>query len=120
MLNHNKSGFENDLEPTEFYLSQNYPNPFREKTVIKYCVAQTTRVKITVFDSGGNEIIKLVDEEKNPGTYEVEFSASACHSHETLPDLPTGQAGENLPEGNYSYKLEAGDYKNEMRMELIK
>ncbi len=68
----------NDLEPSEFYLSQNYPNPFREKTIIKYCVAYKTRVKLTVYNSEGKEIKKLVDEEKNPGTYEVEFSV--CHS----------------------------------------
>jgi hypothetical protein len=108
MFGHINSGFENDLEPTEFYLSPNYPNPFREKTTIKYCVAQTTRVRLTVFDSEGKEIEKLVDEEKNPGTYEVEFSV--CHSCESRN--PMG--------GIYLYRLEAGDYKNEMKMELIK
>lgn len=108
MFSRIKSGFENDLEPTEFYLSPNYPNPFREKTKIKYCVAQTTRVKLTVYDLEGREIIKLVDEEKNPGTYEVEFSA--CHSCESRN--PMG--------GTYFYRLEAGDYKSEMKMELLK
>lgn len=108
MFSHNKSGFENDLEPTEFYLSQNYPNPFKEKTVIKYCVAQTTRVKITVFDEEGNEIIKLLDEEKNPGTYEVKFST--CHSHESG----------NQKEGTYYYHFEAGDCKIEKKMQLLK
>lgn len=114
MLNHIKSGFENDLEPTEFYLSQNYPNPFKEKTKIKFCVAQTTRVKLTVFDSEGKEIIKLVDEEKNPGTYEVEFFTSSCHSK-------SGQSfrlDRNLEAGIYFYRLETGDYRSEMKMEL--
>ena len=64
MFSHLKSGFENDLEPMEFYISPNYPNPFKERTKIKYCVAFTTRVKLTVFDSDGKEVIKLVDEEK--------------------------------------------------------
>ncbi len=114
MFSHNKSGFENDLEPTEFYLSQNYPNPFKEKTVIKYCVAQTARVKITVFDEEGNEIIKLLDEEKNPGTYEVELSIYSGEGR----NLPAGRQG--LETGVYFYRLEAGDYKCEMKMELIK
>jgi len=120
MLNHIKSGFENDLEPTEFYLSQNYPNPFKEKTKIKFCVAQTTRVKLTVFDSEGKEIIKLVDEEKNPGTYEVEFNT--CHSG--LPPERDSE-GRNPPAGRqglvteiYFYRLETGDYRSEMKMEL--
>ena len=55
----------NDLAPTEFYLGQNYPNPFKDKTIIKYCVAYKTKVKITVFDSQGEMIEKLVDEEQS-------------------------------------------------------
>ena len=106
MLNNNS--IMDQVIPLEFYLSQNYPNPFKESTIIKYCVAYKTRVQITVYDSEGKEIIKLVDEEKNPGTYEVEFLA--CHSGE----------GRNLTEGNYYYSLEAGDYANEKKMSLQK
>lgn len=47
----------NDLVPTEFFLGQNFPNPFSDKTKIKYCVAYKTKVKLTVLDSEG-EIIK--------------------------------------------------------------
>jgi hypothetical protein len=101
----------NELVPSEFYLSQNYPNPFKEKTTIKYCVAHKTRVKLTVSNSGGVEIEKLVDEEKQPGTYEVEFSP--CHSHESLPD---GKAGGNRITGKFSYQLKAGDYSNQKTM----
>ena len=110
MFSHLNNGFENDFEPNEFYLSPNYPNPFKEKTKIKYCVAFTTRVRLTVFDSEGNEIQILVDEEKDSGTYEVEFSASICHSR-----------GNGNPEcGIFYYRLQAGDYRSEMQMQLIK
>lgn len=102
-----------DLIPFEFYLSQNYPNPFKEKTIIKYCIAYTTRAKLTVYDSEDREILKLVDEEKNPGTYEVVFQSA-------IGSLPDGKTGGQLASGNYSYRLEAGDYKCEKRMELIK
>jgi hypothetical protein len=98
----------NDLVPSEFYLGQNYPNPFKEKTVIKYCVAYKTRVQLTVCDSDGGEIEKLVDEEKQPGTYEVEFSA--CYPRESG----------NPKEGIYFYRLEAGNYSSEKKMEIIK
>jgi hypothetical protein len=73
-------------------------------------VAYKARVQITVFDSEGKEIEKLVDEEKKPGTYEVEFSASACHSRESG----------NLPHEYYFYRLEAGEYKSEKKMVLEK
>ncbi len=50
-----------ELVPSEFYLGQNYPNPFKEKTVIKYCVAYKTRVVLTVYNSDDDVIEKLID-----------------------------------------------------------
>src|SRR3990170_5984710 len=91
-----------DTTPLEFYLSQNYPNPFKEKTIIKYCVAYKTRVQITVFNSEGEEIEKLVDEEKQPGTYEVVFQ-SAVGSRQSA-------------NGTYFYRLESGEYRSEKKM----
>ncbi|MEJ2618408.1 MAG: hypothetical protein P8Z35_25860, partial [Ignavibacteriaceae bacterium] len=69
----------NNLVPVEFYLGQNYPNPFKEKTTIKYCVAYKTRIKITVFNSKGEIIERLVDEEKEAGTYKLEFPSAECY-----------------------------------------
>jgi hypothetical protein len=73
-------------------------------------VAYKTRVQIAVYNTEGEEIEKLVDEEKNPGTYEVEFST--CHSCESLPD---GKAGRNQLEGDYFYRMTAGDYSSEKK-----
>ncbi len=47
---------------------------------------------IKVFDVLGNEITKLVNEEKPVGNYEVEFNAT------------------NLSSGVYFYRLKAGDF----------
>lgn len=115
-----------ELEPTEFSIGQNYPNPFKEKTTIKYCVAYKTRVQITVFDSESKVIEKLVDEEKEAGTYEVEFDASTCHSgsDQSFRLVSAGRSPDglvrNLESGNYYYCLEAGNYKSEKIMTLIK
>jgi photosystem II stability/assembly factor-like uncharacterized protein/flagellar hook assembly protein FlgD len=94
-----------EVTPLEFFLSQNYPNPFKEKTIIKYCVAYKTRVQITVYNHKGKEVEKLVDEEKTPGTYEVEFSALKCHSGESR----------NLPNGYYYYRMSTEDYSSEKK-----
>jgi len=96
------------LEPTEFSIGQNYPNPFKDKTVIKYCVPYKSRVQITVYNSEGKEIKKLVDEEKQPGTYEVEFTA-----------YRSGKSGNSKNEAYY-YCMEAGDYNNEKKMLINK
>jgi hypothetical protein len=115
MYSHSNNLFLSELEPSKFYLSPNYPNPFREKTTIKYCVAYRTKVLLAVYNEESNEVIKLVNEEKNPGTYEVEFNV--CHSRENLPE---GKAGGNPKEETLFCRLEAGDYKNELKMLLIK
>lgn len=102
----------NDYLPTEFNLGQNYPNPFSEKTTIKYCVPYRTHIRLVVLDSEGNEIEKLVDEEKSAGTFEAEFQSAV--------------GSKQLANGNYIYCLEAtpiggqaGEYKSEKRMQLI-
>jgi len=82
-----------ELVPSEFYLGQNYPNPFKEKTVIKYCVAYKTRVVLAVYNSEDEVIEKLIDEEKKPGTYEIEFHSAA--------------GNRQLATGNYYYRLKA-------------
>ena len=96
----------NEFVPSEFNLSQNYPNPFKEKTVIKYCVAYKTRVKLTVLNAEGEVIEKLVDEEKKPGTYEVEFQSAV--------------GNRRLSSGNYVCWFEAGDYSSQKKMILEK
>jgi hypothetical protein len=91
-----------ELEPSEFYLAQNYPNPFKEMTVIKYCVAYKTRVNLKVYNAEGKEIENLVDEEKKPGTYEAVFQSAG--------------GGKQSANESYSYRLEAGDYSNQKTM----
>ena len=82
---------ENDeiVVPSEYSLSQNYPNPFNPSTKIKYSIPQSSQVIIKVFDVLGSEILILVNEEKNTGTYELTWNA------------------ENLPSGIYFYRLQA-------------
>ena len=45
-----------DLLPFEFHLSQNFPNPFKERTTIKYCVPLEIGVKLVIFDSKEEKI----------------------------------------------------------------
>lgn len=99
-----------NLTPSDFYLSQNYPNPFSERTAIKLCVAYKTRVRLEVFDSEGMMVETLLDEEKEAGTYEVEFSASV------------GRAGESrsLLEGVYVYQLRWGAFSLTKKMQLLR
>ena len=91
-----------ELVPSEFYLSQNYPNPFKDKTTIKYCVADKTKIELVVYDSDRKKIKTLVNEIKEARTYKVEFNATG------------------LPSGIYFYRLRAGSFAETKKMLLIK
>jgi hypothetical protein len=93
---------DDEVIPLNFYLSQNHPNPFRNKTTIKYCIAFKTRVRITVFNLNGNLIDKLVDEEQEAGTYKIDFSVE--------------NRIEDLKSGIYIYELKTESYSCKKKM----
>lgn len=57
-----------------YSMSQNVPNPFTSSTIITYSIPVIQTVHMEVFDDGGRRIKTLVNEEKLPGTYMVEFT----------------------------------------------
>jgi hypothetical protein len=63
--------------PNYFELYQNYPNPFNSTTTIKYNVKRKEHIRLSIYDISGKQICALIDEIKNPGMYEVVFSASS-------------------------------------------
>jgi len=80
--------------PERFSLSQNYPNPFNPTTKINYKLPAsrqggqiTNYVSLKIYDVLGNEVITLVNQKQNVGSYVVEFD------------------GSNLPSGIYFVKL---------------
>ena len=63
-----------DIVPTEIQLSQNYPNPFKARTTIKYCVPDKMKIMLEVFNSNNRKVKTLINEVKEAGTYKVELS----------------------------------------------
>jgi hypothetical protein len=101
--------------PKQFSLYQNYPNPFNPGTKIKFDIKAEGKsekalqknggqanVKLIIYDALGREITTRVNEQLNPGTYEVEWDAG------------------NSPSGVYFYKLEAKNFIQTKKMVLIK
>lgn len=88
--------------PKVFKLYQNYPNPFNPISRIKYDIPQSSKVLIKIYDLLGREVKTLVNETKEPGTYEAYFN------------------GINLASGVYIYKIEAGTFVESKKMVLIK
>ena len=81
----------NQAIPIEFCLNQNYPNPFKRKTTIKYGIPYKTKVILIVHNSIGGIVEKLISKEQEAGIYEVEFFA------------------DGLAEGTYFYRIRARD-----------
>ena len=88
--------------PLEFCLNQNYPNPFKKKTTIKYGIPYKTKVILIVHDSVGGIVEKLIAKEQNAGVYEVEFFA------------------DGLPEGTYFYQLITEKFATTKHMKILK
>ncbi len=105
-----------DELPEQFILYQNYPNPFNPVTVIKFTISTPPRpspyqgegvreglfVSLKIYDILGNEIKTLVNENKSPGFYEVEFNAT------------------QLSSGVYYYQLNAGNFISIKKMLLLR
>ena len=102
---------ENKIIPADIELFQNYPNPFNPLTTISYVIPERSFVTIKVFDILGNEVATLVNEEKQAGSYEVEFSTG---SHSGLSGI------RELTSGIYFYRLQAGNFIQTKKMILLK
>lgn len=88
--------------PSEYSMLQNYPNPFNPVTNIIFDIPKSSNVKIMIYNILGKEIVVLVNEKMNAGSYNVDWDASV------------------YPSGVYFYKLVTDDFVESKKMVLIK
>ncbi|MEZ4689909.1 MAG: T9SS type A sorting domain-containing protein [Ignavibacteria bacterium] len=88
--------------PDKFYLSQNYPNPFNPSTNLGFGILELGFVSLIVYDSQGKEVVTLINENKSPGYYNVQFD------------------GSSLSSGIYFYRLESNGFVQTKRMMMVK
>jgi len=88
--------------PKKYSLEQNYPNPFNPSTVIEYSIPEKGFVTLKIYDILGNEIVTLVNNEKEAGNYDVKFDAS------------------QLTSGIYIYSIQVNDFRATKKMMLLK
>lgn len=92
-----------DIEiPQKYSLEQNYPNPFNQLTIIKFQLPIKSNVVLKIFDILGREVVMLVNESLQSGTYEVKFDAGG------------------LTSGIYFYQFRAGNIIKTKKMILKK
>jgi parallel beta-helix repeat protein len=96
------------LLPDSFTLNQNYPNPFNPTTNITYQIPAEGQVSVRVFNSIGQEVAVLVNNQvQTAGTYQLEWNAL------------------NVSSGIYFYRIEVSgpdgrQFTDVKRMTLIK
>jgi hypothetical protein len=92
----------NNFNPTQFYLNQNFPNPFNPTTVISWQLQFCSEVDLSIYNPLGQKVATLVSEWQTTGYYKVEWDA-------------TGYAS-----GVYYYRIQAGEFQDVKKMVLIR
>lgn len=90
--------------PDKYDLSQSYPNPFNHITNISYKLPKGCFVTLRIFNSLGKEVTTLVNEYKEAGEYQTQFSI----------------INSQLSSGVYFYNLRAGTYSETKKLVLLK
>ncbi len=93
--------------PDDFELHQNYPNPFNPTTTISYSVPEQSYVNISVFNILGQQVANLVDEDKNAGTYTVDWNGKSDYNM-------------TVASGIYFYTIQTDSFRQSRKMVLMK
>lgn len=90
------------INPTEYGLEQNFPNPFNPITTIRFTLPENSFVTLKIYDVTGEEIFTLINEELRKGKHEIEFNA------------------DSLSSGTYIYQLRTESFVQSRKMLILK
>lgn len=99
--------YEYNKVPEKLYLSDAYPNPFNSQTTIKYELSEKSFVSLKIYNLLGQEIATLVEQEQNPGFYEVKWNGK-------------NQNNNYISSGIYIYRLTSAGKALSKKVILIK
>jgi hypothetical protein len=91
-----------DGKQAVFALGQNSPNPFNPSTVISYSLQSDVHVKLAVYNTLGQQIATLVNEDQSAGQHRAVFE------------------NPGLASGVYIYRIEAGSFRDTKKFVLLK
>ena len=103
-------GIDDDVQvnPYEYVLHENFPNPFNPETQIRFSVGGQENVKLIIYDIMGRQVRTLVNGESfHPGFHVVNWDG-------------LDNAGHKVASGMYIYRIKAGDFIADKKMLLVK
>ncbi|MEE9431042.1 MAG: T9SS type A sorting domain-containing protein [Melioribacteraceae bacterium] len=93
--------------PNTFALNNNYPNPFNPTTTISFSIAKNSDVKLDIYNSVGQLVTRLVDQNYAPGRYTSLWNGK-------------NDFGTKVNSGIYFYRLITNNFTQTKRMILMK
>jgi hypothetical protein len=93
--------------PTDFALAQNYPNPFNPTTTIEFRVPRSAHVSLAIFNSLGQRVRQLADQDLSIGNYSSVWDGRDDH-------------GRAQASGVYFYRLQLDGYVETHKLTLLK
>ncbi|MBZ0200299.1 MAG: S8 family serine peptidase [Ignavibacteriaceae bacterium] len=95
------------LIPTEYYLDQNFPNPFNAQTIIQYGVPEKAAGRINIYNILGQRVKTFELGEMAPGRYRVQWDGRNNY-------------GISIASGVYIYRFETKNYITAKKLLLLK
>ena len=92
----------NQTIPHTYSLEQNYPNPFNPSTTIKFSLPYAAYVTLSIYNSMGQEVEKILSQEMRAGIHSTQWNASGYTS------------------GVYYYRLTTDNYMETKKLLLLK
>jgi hypothetical protein len=94
--------------PMDFYISENYPNPFNPTTSIDFGIPSDLNVQINIYNIIGQQVASIDQGLLNPGSYTVTWNGKDTF-------------GNFVPSGVYFYEIKAGEqFQKIKKMTLLK
>jgi hypothetical protein len=99
-------------KPLATALYPNYPNPFNPETWIPFSLAQSSEVRIRIYDVRGLLVRTLDLGRLEPGNYRTRGKAAHWDG--------ANEEGERVASGVYFYRMDAGTFSETRRLVVIK
>ncbi|MCB5270867.1 MAG: right-handed parallel beta-helix repeat-containing protein [Candidatus Cloacimonetes bacterium] len=96
-----------EVIPAANYLGSNYPNPFNPTTTIQFGLKEAQNVKITIYNTRGQIVKKLVNGMMPAGTHKIVWDGRDNSNRSTAS-------------GMYFYRMETPDYTKTNKAILMK
>jgi len=98
---------DHDIPLTQSYLFVSHPNPARPQTTLRFRLGGESEAKLSIYDANGRRVRSLVSGRLGAGEHQFEWDGR-------------DDAGHTTASGVYLYRLEAGDYRAERKLLLLR